>query len=46
MKLKLFIFRLEKVDMSSSPYLKEQIECAADNDNLRKCTEKVKLLQD
>ena len=31
---------------SQFPYFKEQIERAADNGNLRKCTEKMKLLPD
>jgi len=45
-KLKLFISQLENTDISQSPYLVEQIECAADNGNLRKYTIKIKLLHD
>jgi len=36
MKLKLFITQLEKVDMNQFPCLKERIEFAAGNGNLRK----------
>jgi len=46
MKLKLFISHLENADIHQSSYLKEQIECAADNGSLIKCTIKMKLLQD
>jgi len=38
MKLKLFISWLENADISLSSYLKKQIECSADNGNLRKYT--------
>jgi len=42
MKSKLFISQLENVNMNQFSYLKEQIECTADNSNLRNCTKKVK----
>ena len=45
-KLKLFISQLENADISWSPYLVEQIECGADNGNLRKYTIKIELLHD
>lgn len=40
MKLKLFVSQLENEDLSQFPHLKEQSECAADNGNLTKYTEK------
>jgi len=43
MKLKLFITQLENAGISQSPYLKEQIEGAADKGNFRKCTSNIKL---
>lgn len=46
MKLKLFVSQLENDDLSHFPHLKEQSECAPDNDNLTKYTEKIKLLQE
>ena len=45
-KLKLFISQPENDDINWSPYLKEQIECAADIGDMRKCTIKMNLLRD
>jgi len=45
MKVKLFITQLEN-EINLFPYLKVQTGCAADNGNLRKCTIKIKLLQE
>ena len=46
MKLKLFISQLEKQHLCQFPHIKEHRECAADNGNLAKYTEKIKLLQE
>ena len=46
MKLKLFVYKLEKEDLCQFPHIKEHPECAADNGNLAKYTEKIKLLQE
>jgi len=46
MKLKLFISQLDDANMNPFPHLKEQIEGAVHNGNLRKCTTKIKSLPD
>lgn len=46
MKLKLFVSQLENEDLCQFPHLNEQRECAPDNGNLAKYTEKIKFLQE